>query len=75
MLRWIGLALGAVLPFAAVAALLALLWLRLVRPGVRPARARPPQARGARADGAAGTSPDGVTRKDAGARGERRLGD
>ncbi|MEU0738737.1 DUF4349 domain-containing protein [Streptomyces sp. NPDC006134] len=32
MLRWLAVALGAVLPFAAVAALLVLLWLRLVRP-------------------------------------------
>ncbi|MFJ5302359.1 DUF4349 domain-containing protein [Streptomyces sp. NPDC088350] len=32
MLRWIALALGAVLPFAAVAALALVLWLRLVRP-------------------------------------------
>ncbi|MGW2743027.1 DUF4349 domain-containing protein [Streptomyces sp. NPDC001450] len=32
MLRWIALTLGAVLPFAALAALLALLWLRVVRP-------------------------------------------
>ncbi|MEV0689395.1 DUF4349 domain-containing protein [Streptomyces sp. NPDC050388] len=32
MLRWIAVALGAVLPFAAVAALLALLWLKAVRP-------------------------------------------
>ncbi|MGI5438338.1 DUF4349 domain-containing protein [Streptomyces shenzhenensis] len=32
MLRWIALALGAVLPFAAVAALLVLVWLRVVRP-------------------------------------------
>ncbi|WP_210584244.1 DUF4349 domain-containing protein [Streptomyces sp. GESEQ-35] len=32
MLRWIGVAIAAVLPFAAVAALLVLLWLRLVRP-------------------------------------------
>ncbi|MEU1407120.1 DUF4349 domain-containing protein [Streptomyces sp. NPDC005728] len=32
MLRWIALALGAVLPFAALAALLVLLWLRVVRP-------------------------------------------
>ncbi|MBK3570317.1 DUF4349 domain-containing protein [Streptomyces sp. MBT62] len=32
MLRWIALALGAVLPFAAVAALLVVVWLRLVRP-------------------------------------------
>lgn len=32
MLRWIAMAFGAVLPFAAVAALLVLVWLRLVRP-------------------------------------------
>lgn len=32
MLRWLALALGAVLPFAALAALLVLLWLRVVRP-------------------------------------------
>ena len=32
MLRWIALSLGAVLPFAAVAALALLVWLRLVRP-------------------------------------------
>ncbi|MFF4490395.1 DUF4349 domain-containing protein [Streptomyces sp. NPDC001544] len=32
LLRWIALALGAVLPFAVLAALLALLWLRAVRP-------------------------------------------
>lgn len=32
MLRWLAVALGAVLPFAAVAALLALVWLRLVGP-------------------------------------------
>ncbi|MGW0767319.1 DUF4349 domain-containing protein [Streptomyces sp. NPDC002676] len=32
MLLWIALALGAVLPFAALAALLALVWLRVVRP-------------------------------------------
>jgi Domain of unknown function (DUF4349) len=35
-LRWIALVIGAVLPFAAVAALLLVVWLRLVRP--RPAR-------------------------------------
>ncbi|MHC3469604.1 DUF4349 domain-containing protein [Streptomyces sp. 7R007] len=41
MLRWLAVALGAVLPFAAVAALLALAWLRLVRPRLprRPAPA------------------------------------
>ncbi|MFJ9249545.1 DUF4349 domain-containing protein [Streptomyces sp. NPDC101776] len=32
MLRWAALAIGAVLPFAAVAALLVVVWLRLVRP-------------------------------------------
>ncbi len=32
MLRWLAVALGAVLPFAVVAALLVLLWLRLIRP-------------------------------------------
>ncbi len=32
MLRWVAVVLGAVLPFAAVAALLVLLWLRVVRP-------------------------------------------
>ncbi|MGC9381868.1 DUF4349 domain-containing protein [Streptomyces sp. MH13] len=39
MLRWVAVALGAVLPFAAVAALLVLLWLRVVRPRLprRPA--------------------------------------
>lgn len=39
MLRWLAVALGAVLPFAAVAALLFLLWQRLVRPRLsrRPA--------------------------------------
>ncbi|GHE01489.1 hypothetical protein GCM10010339_20900 [Streptomyces alanosinicus] len=31
-LRWIALALGAALPFVAFAALLALVWLRVVRP-------------------------------------------
>ncbi|MFH8976527.1 DUF4349 domain-containing protein [Streptomyces sp. NPDC017890] len=39
MLRWVAMALGAVLPFAAVTALLVLLWLRVVRPRLprRPA--------------------------------------
>ncbi|MFJ5727614.1 DUF4349 domain-containing protein [Streptomyces paradoxus] len=32
MLRWLAVAFGAVLPFAAVAALIVLLWLRVVRP-------------------------------------------
>ncbi|POX48989.1 DUF4349 domain-containing protein [Streptomyces sp. Ru71] len=35
MLRWIAVALGAVLPFAAVAALLLAAWLRLLRPRLR----------------------------------------
>ncbi len=44
MLRWIALSLGAVLPFAAVAALALFVWLRLVRPRRRrgPCR-RPPE--------------------------------
>ncbi|MFE9926494.1 DUF4349 domain-containing protein [Streptomyces sp. NPDC005774] len=45
MLRWLAVAIGAVLPFAALAALLALLWLKAVRPGLsrrtRPAPASP----------------------------------
>ncbi|MEV8125882.1 DUF4349 domain-containing protein [Streptomyces sp. NPDC085944] len=46
MLRWLAVVLGAVLPFAAVAALLALLWLRVVRPRLphRPAVAPAPVA-------------------------------
>ncbi|MGW3956318.1 DUF4349 domain-containing protein [Streptomyces sp. NPDC004752] len=40
MLRWIALALGAVLPFAGLAALLVLVWLRVVRPRL-PRRAAP----------------------------------
>ncbi|MBX7549371.1 DUF4349 domain-containing protein [Streptomyces sp. tea 10] len=40
MLRWIALALGAALPFAACAALTALVWLRVVRPRL-PRRAKP----------------------------------
>ncbi|MFF9086687.1 DUF4349 domain-containing protein [Streptomyces sp. NPDC014991] len=43
LLRWIALALGAVLPFAVLAALLALLWLRVVRPRL-PRRAGPAPA-------------------------------
>ncbi|WP_031109277.1 DUF4349 domain-containing protein [Streptomyces sp. NRRL S-146] len=41
MLRWLAVAFGAVLPFAAVAALIVLLWLRVVRPRLprRPAPA------------------------------------
>ncbi|AOR31495.1 hypothetical protein BFF78_10960 [Streptomyces fodineus] len=43
MLRWIVLALGAALPFAACAALLTLLWLRVVRPRL-PHRREPAPA-------------------------------
>jgi len=43
VLRWIGVALAAVLPFAAVAAPLVLLWLRVVRPRLPRTR---PAARG-----------------------------
>ncbi|MEV5146485.1 DUF4349 domain-containing protein [Streptomyces sp. NPDC052727] len=43
VLRWIALALGAALPFVALAALLALLWLRVVRPRL-PRRAEPAPA-------------------------------
>ncbi|MFF3892565.1 DUF4349 domain-containing protein [Streptomyces sp. NPDC001812] len=43
MLRWLAVALGAVLPFAAVAALGALLWLKGVRPRL-PRRTRPEPA-------------------------------
>ncbi|MEU6588132.1 DUF4349 domain-containing protein [Streptomyces sp. NPDC046881] len=46
MLRWIALALGAALPFAVLAALLVLLWLRVVRPRL-PRRAEPVPAVGA----------------------------
>ncbi|MEV0299542.1 DUF4349 domain-containing protein [Streptomyces prasinus] len=45
MLRWLAVAIGAALPFAALAALLALLWLKAVRPGLsrrtRPAPSSP----------------------------------
>ncbi|MES4887278.1 DUF4349 domain-containing protein [Streptomyces sp. NPDC096012] len=43
MLRWIALALGAALPFAALAVVLALLWRRVVRPRL-PRRAEPAPA-------------------------------
>ncbi|MEH0574913.1 MULTISPECIES: DUF4349 domain-containing protein [Streptomyces] len=46
MLRWIAVAFGAVLPFLAVAALLLLAWLRLVRPRRRAARAGEPGSYG-----------------------------
>ncbi|MEG8278866.1 DUF4349 domain-containing protein [Streptomyces sp. AHA2] len=45
MLRWLAVALGAVLPFAAVAAALLLLWLKVVRPRL-PRRPRPAAATG-----------------------------
>lgn len=38
MLRWLAVAIGAALPFAALAALLALLWLKAVRPRLSPVR-------------------------------------
>lgn len=46
MLRWVAVVLGAVLPFAAVGALLLLLWLRVIRPRLphRPAPASPAPA-------------------------------
>ncbi|MFC3574715.1 DUF4349 domain-containing protein [Streptomyces yaanensis] len=46
MLRWIALAIGAALPFVVLAALLALLWTRIVRPRLprRPAPAPAPAA-------------------------------
>ncbi|GAB2868746.1 DUF4349 domain-containing protein [Streptomyces deserti] len=47
MLRWLAVAVGAVLPFAAVAALIVLLWLRVVRPRL-PRRAQPAPAMSAR---------------------------
>ncbi|MCF2130412.1 DUF4349 domain-containing protein [Strepomyces sp. STD 3.1] len=43
MLRWLAVALGAVLPFAVVAALLVLVWLRVVRPRL-PHRTAPAPA-------------------------------
>ncbi|MES9519689.1 DUF4349 domain-containing protein [Streptomyces capoamus] len=46
MLRWIALALGAALPFAALATLLVLLWVRVLRPRL-PRRAEPVPATGA----------------------------
>ncbi|WP_217170984.1 DUF4349 domain-containing protein [Streptomyces sp. AC512_CC834] len=63
MLRWVAVVLGAVLPFAAVAALLALLWLRVVRPRLprRPAptaaAAPAPAPEGARREEAHGEEP------------------
>ncbi|MCL8014180.1 DUF4349 domain-containing protein [Streptomyces sp. AS02] len=48
MLRWIAVAFGAVLPFAAVAALIVLLWLKVLRPRLpgRPATAAATTAMG-----------------------------
>jgi hypothetical protein len=43
MLRWLAVILGAVLPFAAVAALIVLVWLKVVRPRL-PRRPRPAPA-------------------------------
>ncbi|MFJ8198626.1 DUF4349 domain-containing protein [Streptomyces sp. NPDC096152] len=53
VVRWIALALGAVLPFAATAALFAVVWARFVR----PRRARRPAAAPAPAPSAAGPLP------------------
>ncbi|GGX14486.1 lipoprotein [Streptomyces malachitofuscus] len=52
LLRWLTVVLGAVLPFAAVAALLVLVWLKAVRPLLprRPRTATPPPAAGGRGD-------------------------
>ena len=47
MLRWVAMVFGAVLPFAAVAALLVLLWLRVVRPRLPRRPAAPPVTTGA----------------------------
>ncbi|MDX2679883.1 DUF4349 domain-containing protein [Streptomyces soliscabiei] len=57
MLRWIAVAFGAVLPFLAVAALLLLAWLRLVRPRRRAARAGEPGSYGTGAGGAGASVP------------------
>jgi hypothetical protein len=63
MLRWLALALGAVLPFAVGAALIVLVWLRLVRPRLprRPAPAATgalPVAPPGRGEGAQGGEDD-----------------
>ncbi|MFJ5559797.1 DUF4349 domain-containing protein [Streptomyces sp. NPDC093250] len=52
LLRWLMLGIGAILPFAAVAALLILLWRKAVRPLLprRPPTATPPPATGGRDD-------------------------
>ncbi|MFE7897734.1 DUF4349 domain-containing protein [Streptomyces sp. NPDC057424] len=42
MLRWLAVAIGAILPFAAVAGLIVLLWLRVVRPRLPRRRASAP---------------------------------
>ncbi|WP_037671808.1 DUF4349 domain-containing protein [Streptomyces griseus] len=44
MLRWLAMTLGAVLPFAALAALILLVWLRVVKPRRTPRPAAPPVA-------------------------------
>ncbi|CAL9616542.1 hypothetical protein SUDANB15_05728 [Streptomyces sp. enrichment culture] len=64
MLRWLAVAIGAVLPFAAVGALLVLLWLKAVRPRLprRPERAPATSALGPlpAARPAPGRAPDGA---------------
>ncbi|MFC9278994.1 DUF4349 domain-containing protein [Streptomyces collinus] len=59
LLRWIALALGAALPFGALAALLAALWLRVVRPRLprRPAPTPVPAAAAAAAAAPPTTAP------------------
>ncbi|MFF3330852.1 DUF4349 domain-containing protein [Streptomyces sp. NPDC002888] len=57
MLRWIAMTLGAVLPFAALAALIFVLWLRLVRPR-RPAAAPQPARAEAEAEAEQGGERD-----------------
>ncbi|MGV9877871.1 DUF4349 domain-containing protein [Streptomyces sp. NPDC003006] len=62
VLRWIGIALAAVLPFAAVAALLLLLWQRSLRPRLTRCGGHP-EGSGAPGDNeSAGTSPAPPTR-------------
>ncbi|MEV0014367.1 DUF4349 domain-containing protein [Streptomyces tendae] len=64
MLRWVAVVLGAVLPFAAVAALLGLLWLRAVRPRLprRPSPAPAPVPAPAAPAGEAARGEEGAGR-------------
>lgn len=85
MLRWIAVAFGALLPFLAVALLLLLAWLRLVRPRRRAAadRARaaapgqtwaPPTEAGRTGSTESGAGQNGTTESGAGADGESGAG-